>query len=204
MTGGAVAAFDRDSQQTSVTPAWRDAAFHLVVGHDWQLDADLAQQQADMAKVTAWTQTLREAFPDSGAYWAESDFNEPDWSQSFWGTDNYQRLQKIKQVYDPTGFFVCHHCVELSTTTAAAESDQYLVRDPMPAGRRPCVPDGAAVPAAPLIGERGAAVSNTGAVVTLIGIVALAVFLVWLARRRSRRSPTDDSAQPLLRTPSVY
>jgi FAD/FMN-containing dehydrogenase len=55
---------------------------------------------------------LANTFPDSGAYWSESDYNEPNWQQSFWGS-NYPRLQAIKQDYDPTGVFSCHHCVEL-------------------------------------------------------------------------------------------
>ena len=48
------------------------------------------------------------------------DFNEEDWTASFWGASNYARLQAIKAAYDPTGVFVCHHCVELPATSAAS------------------------------------------------------------------------------------
>ena len=50
--------------------------------------------------------------PDSGAYWSESDFLEPDWQDAFWGT-KYSRLQAVKKAVDPLGVFQCHHCVEL-------------------------------------------------------------------------------------------
>ena len=43
--------------------------------------------------------------PDSGAYWNESDYYEPNWEQTFWGTENYQRLKTIKEKYDPNGMF---------------------------------------------------------------------------------------------------
>jgi hypothetical protein len=31
--------------------------------------------------------------PNSGAYWNESDYFEPEWEKSFWGLENYQRLK---------------------------------------------------------------------------------------------------------------
>ena len=40
----------------------------------------------------------------------EADYFEPDWSNSFWGS-NYPRLLQIKKQVDPAGLFVCHHCV---------------------------------------------------------------------------------------------
>jgi FAD/FMN-containing dehydrogenase len=113
VTGGAVAAFDRDSNQTSVTPAWRDAALHVAVGIGWGLSTPIAEQEYYFAVVSAWTSWLRDATPGSGAYWSESDYAEPDWQQAFWGSANYARLAAIKAAYDPTGVFVCHHCVEL-------------------------------------------------------------------------------------------
>ena len=62
--------------------------------------------------MTSWTGVLRALYPDSGAYWSESDYLEPNWQQSFWGR-NYPRLQQIKAAYDPLGMFSCWHCVEL-------------------------------------------------------------------------------------------
>ena len=36
--------------------------------------------------------------------------SKKNWQQVFWG-DNYNRLLKIKNKYDPNGLFYCHHCV---------------------------------------------------------------------------------------------
>ena len=47
---------------------------------------------------------MRDITPGSGAYWNESDINEPDWEQTFWG-ENYQALKEIKAKYDPYRMF---------------------------------------------------------------------------------------------------
>ena len=113
VAGGAVAAFDRTSTQTSVTPAWRDAVWHVAFGGTCNLNCTIDETLAVFYAINDWTGMLRAAFPNSGAYWSESDYNEPEWQQSFWGNTNYLRLQQIKQVYDPKGIFECHHCVSL-------------------------------------------------------------------------------------------
>ena len=48
--------------------------------------------------------------PDAGCYFAESDFFEPDWQHSYWGS-NYPRLLAAKDAYDPDGLFFVHHGV---------------------------------------------------------------------------------------------
>jgi hypothetical protein len=40
-----------------------------------------------------------------GAYLNEANAYEKDFQSSFWG-DNYNRLYKIKQKWDPTGLFI--------------------------------------------------------------------------------------------------
>ena len=40
---------------------------------------------------------LREITPNSGAYWNEADYIEPNWEESFWGADNYAKLKQIKE-----------------------------------------------------------------------------------------------------------
>jgi len=111
--GGAVAAADPGGHLTSVTPAWRSALWHMCIGVGWGLDANSSEIGAAFAAVSELTGLWRSAFPDSGAYWGESDFLEPDWQGSFWGAQNYARLQGIKARVDPRGVFGCHHCVEL-------------------------------------------------------------------------------------------
>ena len=52
---------------------------------------------------------IRAAFPAAG-YLNEADYFEKEWQRVFWG-ENYLRLLTIKHDVDPTGLFVCHHCV---------------------------------------------------------------------------------------------
>ena len=42
---------------------------------------------------------------DSGAYSNEADVREPNFQQTFFGT-NYAKLKSIKQTYDPEGLFI--------------------------------------------------------------------------------------------------
>jgi FAD/FMN-containing dehydrogenase len=115
VVGGAVAQFDRNSSRTSVTPAWRDAVWHMCLGAGWDMNATIAAQQEVFAGVSSLTSGWRAAFPNpqSGAYFSESDFLEPDWQASLFGAANYARLQSIKATVDPQGVFSCWHCVEL-------------------------------------------------------------------------------------------
>ena len=53
---------------------------------------------------------IRTLLPRVGSYVAESDFFEPAWQESFWGS-NYARLLAVKDRYDPDGLFVVHHGV---------------------------------------------------------------------------------------------
>jgi len=113
VAGGAVSQFDRDSSSTSVTPAWRDAVWHVVLSAGWELNATVATQKQIFTGVSQLTDFWRAAFPDTGAYFSESDYLEPNWQQAFWGSANYARLQRIKRLYDPAEVFTCHHCVTL-------------------------------------------------------------------------------------------
>ncbi len=110
-----MAAFDRDGVHTSVTPAWRAAALHVTVGAGWALNTPAPNVSSWFTTVSNTTAILRAAFPNSGAYLAESDYWEPEWEASFWGAGNYPDLQVVKALYDPNNVFNCHHCVELPT-----------------------------------------------------------------------------------------
>ena len=112
VVGGAVAQFDADSTRTSVTPAWRAAAWHMCIGAGWEMNATIGAQNQMIADISDLTGIWRAAMPESGAYWGESDLLEPDWQASFWGATNYARLQAIKAAVDPSGALTCWHCVE--------------------------------------------------------------------------------------------
>jgi FAD/FMN-containing dehydrogenase len=116
VAGGAVAAFDRDSKQTSVTPAWRDAVWHECIGGGWDSSANITVRDSIITGVSQLTGYWRDFIPDSGAYFNEADLLEPNWQESFFGLNNYARLQAIKKTVDPNGIFNCWHCVELPPT----------------------------------------------------------------------------------------
>ena len=96
---------DPDSTETSVTPAWRKTIGHLTWGA--AIPEKLSEESWHEAALAAsdLATPMREITPNSGAYINESDFYEPNWEESFWGTANYRRLKEIKQRYDPTGMF---------------------------------------------------------------------------------------------------
>ena len=112
VAGGAVAAADPTGAATALTPAWRSAVGHLLIQTEFASNASVPEVQSTFSAVSYLTGLLRAALPDSGAYWNEADYLEPQWQQTFWG-DNYPRLQSVKAAYDPLGRFSCWHCVEL-------------------------------------------------------------------------------------------
>jgi FAD/FMN-containing dehydrogenase len=58
---------------------------------------------------------------DTSRYMNEADVLEEDWQGAFFG-DNYPKLLKIKEKYDPTGVFTCWKCVGWSSDhTPASE-----------------------------------------------------------------------------------
>jgi FAD/FMN-containing dehydrogenase len=73
-----------------------------------RLQAQLAQARHALRK--ALPNLAADGKPLSGSYWAETDYEEPEFQQSQWG-EAYPRLLEVKDKYDPTGLFICHHCV---------------------------------------------------------------------------------------------
>jgi FAD/FMN-containing dehydrogenase len=115
-SGASAEALQRD-RETSVNPAvYSAAALAIVAAHGTGQpgvhgrEPDVAEGQADKARVAAAMKIIREATPGAGSYVNETDYFEPDWQRTFWG-ENYERLLAIKRKYDPDGVFVCHHCV---------------------------------------------------------------------------------------------
>ena len=100
---------DTDSSATAVSPSWRKALLHVVF---LQLFTANTPQGGDTAAKGIQTvlDVLKAAYPGAGAYFSES-YRETDWKGTFWGTANYERLLKVKQRVDPTGFFYCIQCV---------------------------------------------------------------------------------------------
>ena len=89
-----------------ISGAEEPPAYPGIPGHEPDLPG--ARQHAD-AIDRAMTE-MRTRLPTVGSYVAESNFFEPAWQESFWGS-NYARLLAVKDKYDPDGLFVVHHGV---------------------------------------------------------------------------------------------
>jgi hypothetical protein len=81
-------------------------AYRGIPGHE--PDAAMARQRA--RAIGRAMDELRKLVPNAGSYVSESNFFEPNWQQSFWGS-NYSRLLAVKARYDPDGLFFVHHGV---------------------------------------------------------------------------------------------
>ena len=107
MVGGKGVAEGDPYGETSVTPAWRKALTHFgTTGPqiDWAA-FNSTQWKENAMQATDMLTALRAITLDSGAYYNEAAYYEPNWEQSFWGMENYRKLKSIKQKYDPTGMF---------------------------------------------------------------------------------------------------
>jgi len=81
-------------------------AFPGVPGHE----PDVAEGRRAAEEIgRAWNE-IRKLAPDAGSYVSESDYFEPDWQGSFWGS-NYSRLAEVKRQVDPDDLFFVHHGV---------------------------------------------------------------------------------------------
>jgi FAD binding domain/Berberine and berberine like len=108
----------RRERTTSVNPAAFDAATLVIIASAQQQaypgvpghKPDRALGAAHARRVTEAAGFIRDVTPGSGSYVNETDYFEPDWQRSFWGT-NYPRLLEIKQLYDPANMFRVHHGV---------------------------------------------------------------------------------------------
>ncbi|KAH9854595.1 FAD-binding domain-containing protein [Lenzites betulinus] len=102
--------FGQGDGKTSVTPAWRDAIWHVFYVDFWNYDTtpdEIAQIHESLEEDA---EALRRIAPDSGAYSNEASLLEPDYAQAFWGS-NYKRLLAIKSKYDPDHLLDCWKCV---------------------------------------------------------------------------------------------
>ena len=106
------------ARDTAMNPAVLDAfalaicgasekpAYPGVPGHS--PDLKLARGRAEA--IGRAMGALREVVPNASSYLAESNYFEPDWQRSFWGS-NYPRLAAVKARIDPDGLFFAHHGV---------------------------------------------------------------------------------------------
>ncbi|KAF2226022.1 FAD binding domain-containing protein [Elsinoe ampelina] len=87
----------------AVLPAWRKASIQLQLITGWNSTAPWATMEAAQKKMTDEFMPLIEGVtPGSGAYLNEADWRQKNWQDAFFGS-NYDRLLKIKKVWDPKG-----------------------------------------------------------------------------------------------------
>jgi hypothetical protein len=91
------------NQDNAVNPAWRETVSHFILAGIWAPDATIGEiAKISKTMTTDWMAKWREISPGAGAYSSEADINEPDWQQSFFGS-NYERLYELKKKMDPWG-----------------------------------------------------------------------------------------------------
>jgi len=100
-----------DDGTSSVTPAWRKAIWHAVVGVGIANNANVATITKAFQTAHNAANVLRKLEPNSGAYQSEADVFEPDPAGSYWGTDNYNRLTSLKKQMDPRNLLTCWDCI---------------------------------------------------------------------------------------------
>ncbi|CAI7612151.1 unnamed protein product [Penicillium glandicola] len=100
----------QNGNTTSVNPAWRPALWHTLMTGGW---TDELSVQNETNLLEAWLDTvepLKRLTPGGGCYLNEGHYLEPEWQETFFGS-NYPELLRIKKKYDPTHFFDCWKCV---------------------------------------------------------------------------------------------
>lgn len=98
------------NQMTSALPAWRSALWHVIHVAEWGKPLAPATAESATAGFLQLLDPLKKLSPGGGAYFNEAHYGEPDWQETFFGT-NYNRLLEIKNQYDPTHMFDCWKCV---------------------------------------------------------------------------------------------
>ncbi|KAK7440126.1 hypothetical protein CaCOL14_002045 [Colletotrichum acutatum] len=110
VSGGQVWA-DAAQEYSAVLPAWRTAVLHQSVARILSpgvSDARFKEVHDDVTfnKIGA----MKTLAPNMGSYMNEGDAFDPDWKVDYYGA-NYNRLQCIKEYYDPGELFYCPTCV---------------------------------------------------------------------------------------------
>ncbi|KAF5371347.1 hypothetical protein D9758_004186 [Tetrapyrgos nigripes] len=101
--GGKVSEIDPDS--AGLNPAWRKAIVHMIVGSGWLSGSTVDQIRAVQQKLRDDLAILESLAPGGGAYFNEASLYEINPRHTFFG-DHYERLEKIKDTYDPKGLFI--------------------------------------------------------------------------------------------------
>ncbi|KAF4471583.1 hypothetical protein FALBO_1498 [Fusarium albosuccineum] len=112
------AAQPKGTPSNSANPAWRDANMFVITGLSWAADASPEVVADTNNKITHdIMERLKAVTPGGGGYGNEGDVMDPEFGQSFFGS-NYPALYKLKQQIDPYGVFYA--------PTAVGSEDWYI------------------------------------------------------------------------------
>jgi len=118
----AIAGYPGDN---AVNPAFRKTLMHATVFDPFPVTAkDPEDFLSRHDRLNTYMDEIRAVTPGSGAYINEADVLEPNWQQSFFGS-NYKRLLAIKTAVDPWGLF-------WAPTTVGSEAWRVITRDGLP------------------------------------------------------------------------
>jgi FAD/FMN-containing dehydrogenase len=106
------------ARDSAINPAALEAFALVICGSDGPpaypgiagREPDPTTARAHARSIARAMDELRTLVPNPGSYVSESNYFEPDWQRSFWGS-NYPRLLAVKQRVDPDGLFFVHHGV---------------------------------------------------------------------------------------------
>lgn len=94
-----------NTPDNSVLPAWRGAITQLQLITNWNSTAPWVDMEAAQKKMTeVLMPKIEKVTPGSGSYMNEADFQQPNWQNTFYGS-NYAKLKSIKDKYDPDHVF---------------------------------------------------------------------------------------------------
>lgn len=103
---------------TSAAPAWRQAVWELGSGTSWAWNSTLPTRKQKIAGIQSMTAVIEGITPGSGAYSNEANPFTINWREAWWG-ENYERLLRVKNKYDPRGLLKCWKCVGWEESDAA-------------------------------------------------------------------------------------
>jgi len=89
----------------AIHPKWRNASSFVITNvimngdESWEV-----KQERNNVQTNIVGKALREAGPNGATYVNEGDLYEPNWQESYWGS-NYPRLLTLRKKWDPEGVF---------------------------------------------------------------------------------------------------
>ncbi|KAH9214776.1 hypothetical protein DL95DRAFT_389302 [Leptodontidium sp. 2 PMI_412] len=92
--------------QNDLNPAFRNTLMHADSFDFATLRGKTVEEnRISHDRYNFYMEKIRRVTPEGGAYMNEADLLEPNWQESFFGSENYEVLVGIKRIWDPWGVF---------------------------------------------------------------------------------------------------